>query len=238
MQDREAEALKREAAVRAAGWIQDGMVLGLGTGSTVRYLLEEIGARIALGEWTRCVGVPTSEHTARRARELGIPLTTLAQHPRVDLTIDGADEVNPGLELIKGLGGALLREKIVATASERVIIVVDESKRVTRLGTRSPLPVEVDPFGAPIQVPFLEGLGAEVTLRRTASGDPVVTDGGNYLFDCHFPGGIPDPAALGTVLDGRPGIAENGLFLGFVDHVVVASAGGVDVLSRAREAAS
>src|SRR5688572_1586504 len=156
----DAEALKRRAAERAAEWIRDGMTLGLGTGSTVRHLLDVIAERRAAGEWAGVVGVPTSEDTTQRAGRLGIPLATLDERPRVDLTIDGADEVDPELRLIKGLGAALLREKIVAAASRELVIVADDTKVVERLGTRAPLPVEVDPFGAAIQPEFLRALGA------------------------------------------------------------------------------
>ncbi len=232
MQTGSAEALKREAAVRAAEWIRDGMVVGLGTGSTVRHLLDHIARRRSEGDWQSIVGVPTSEQTAARARELGIPLSTLDDTPEVDLTIDGADEVDPDLRLIKGLGGALLREKIVATASRQLVIIVDESKVVERLGTRAPLPVEVDPFGAPIQPAFLRSLGAEPVLRRTAEGSPLVTDGGNVIFDCRFPDGIDDPEALEARLDGRVGVMENGLFLGLATAVVVAAPEGVRVVER------
>ncbi|HEX7240276.1 MAG TPA: ribose-5-phosphate isomerase RpiA [Longimicrobiaceae bacterium] len=230
MQTGSAEALKREAAVRAAEWIRDGMVVGLGTGSTVRHLLDHVAERRAAGEWGSVVGVPTSEQTAARARELGIPLRTLEEAPEVDLTIDGADEVDPSLRVIKGLGAALLREKVVATASRRVVIIVDESKLVRKLGTRAPLPVEVDPFGAAIQPAFLRSLGAQPVLRRAPDGSPLVTDGGNHIFDCRFPDGIDDPEALEAALDGRVGVMENGLFLGLVSAVVVAGADGVRTL--------
>lgn len=236
MQTGSAEALKRAAAVRAAEWIREGMVLGLGTGSTVRHLLDHLAERRAAGELREVVGVPTSEDTAARARALGIPLTTLAEHPRVDLTIDGADEVDAELRLIKGLGGALLREKIVASASRELVIVVDASKWVERLGTRAPLPVEVDPFGLPLQLPFLRSLGAEPEQRRTAAGEPVVTDGGHHILDCRFPGGISDPEALEAALDRRVGIVENGLFLGLATAVVVARAGGTEVIRRGEAA--
>lgn len=232
MQTGTAESLKRRAAERAAEWIRDGMTVGLGTGSTVRHLLDHLAERRAVGEWGSIVGVPTSEQTAARARELGIPLRTLDEAPGVDLTIDGADEVDPELRLIKGLGGALLREKIVAVASRRLVIIVDESKVVAKLGTRSPLPVEVDPFGAAIQLPFLRSLGADPTLRPGPGGDPFVTDGGNLILDCRFPGGIDDPEELEARLDGRVGVMENGLFLGLASAVVVAGSGGVRVMER------
>jgi ribose 5-phosphate isomerase A len=228
-----AEALKRAAAERAGKWIRDGMTLGLGTGSTVRHLLDVIAERRTGGEWQGVVGIPTSEDTAARARRLGIPLATLAQRPRVDLTIDGADEVDPRLRLIKGLGGALLREKIVAAASGALVIVVDESKVVERLGTRAPLPVEVDRFGEAIQPDFLRRLGADPVLRRGDDGAPVVTDGGNHVFDCRFPDGIEDPEALERALALRPGVLESGLFLGMATAAVVAGAGGVRVMEAA-----
>jgi ribose 5-phosphate isomerase A len=225
------EALKRAAAERAAEWIRDGMTLGLGTGSTVRHLLDVIAERRAAGEWRDVVGVPTSEDTAGRAHRLGIPLATLDERPCVDLTIDGADEVDPRLRLIKGLGAALLREKIVAAASRQLVIVADESKVVDRLGTKAPLPVEVDPFGAAIQPEFLRGLGADPVLR-VRDGQPVVTDGGNRIFDCRFADGIADPEGLEARLALRPGIIDCGLFLGMATAVVIAGVGGVHVRTR------
>lgn len=228
------DELKRQAAVRAAGMIEEGMVVGLGTGSTVRFLLEEIARRRAAGEWQRIAGIPTSGKTAAHAEQLGIPLSDLATHPVVDLTIDGADEVDPSIDLIKGMGGALLREKIVATATRLLVIIADESKAVRRLGTRSPLPVEVDPFGAAIQPDFLRELGAEPTLRVTSEGDPLVTDGGNWIYDCRFPDGIADPGALESELNRRPGIVENGLFIGMADRVIIAGAGGMRMQARKR----
>ncbi len=231
MQTSDAEALKRAAAERAAEWIEDGMALGLGTGSTVRHLLDVIAERRGRGEWGSIVGVPTSEDTARRAERLGIPLATLAERGRLDLTIDGADEVDPELRLIKGLGGALLREKVVASVSVRLVIVADESKVVERLGTRAPLPVEVDPFAAPVLPDFLRSLGAEPVLRR-ADGAPLTTDGGHHILDCRFPDGIADPEALEAALLGRAGVLETGLFLGMATAAVIAAPGGVRVLGE------
>jgi len=233
-----AEALKRKAAERAAEWIRGGMTLGLGTGSTVRHLLDVIAERRAGGEWADVVGVPTSVDTERRATVLGIPLTTLAERPRIDLTIDGADEVDPELRLIKGLGGALLREKIVAAASAQLVIVADESKVVAKLGTKAPLPVEVDPFGEPVQPGFLRGLGCEPVLRRGGDGSPFVTDGRNHVLDCRFPDGIADPEGLERALALRPGIVESGLFLGMATAAVIAGADGVRVLRRGGEVAA
>lgn len=226
------EALKRAAAERAAEWIRDGMTLGLGTGSTVRHLLDVIAEHRSAGAWGKVVGVPTSEDTATRCRALGIPLATLAERTRMDLTIDGADEVDPALRLIKGLGGALLREKVVAAVSDTLVIVADDSKRVQRLGTRSPLPVEVDRFGAAVQPDYLRSLGAEPTLRMGADGQPFVTDGGNHVYDCRFPNGIEDPERLEVLLNNRPGVLENGLFLGMAKAVVIAGRDGVEVVRR------
>lgn len=228
-----AEALKRKAAERAAEWIREGMTVGLGTGSTVKHLLDVIAERRAAGEWRAIVGVPTSVDTERRATALGIPLATLAERPRIDLTIDGADEVDPALRLIKGLGGALLREKIVAAASAALVIVADESKVVERLGTKAPLPVEVDPFGEPVQPDFLRALGCDPVLRAGADGSAYVTDGGNHIFDCRFPGGIADAEGVERALALRPGIVESGLFLGMATAAVIAGSGGVRVVERA-----
>lgn len=228
MTDR-AEALKRAAAERAAEWIRDGMTVGLGTGSTVRHLLDVIAERRAGGEWGGIVGVPTSRDTEERARRLGIPLATLEERPRVDLTIDGADEVDPELRLIKGLGGALLREKVVASVSEVLVIVADASKVVERLGTKAPLPVEVDPFGAPAVERFLRWIGGEPALRRASDGSPLVTDGGHWVFDTRFAQGIAEPEALEATLLRRPGVLETGLFLGMATAAVIAGEGGVEV---------
>lgn len=228
----ENDELKRAAALRAAEWIRDGMVLGLGTGSTVYFLLEEIATQRSRGAWKDLVGIPTSEATAALANRFGIPLTTLDERPDVDLTVDGADEVDGELRLIKGLGGALLREKIVANASETVVIVADESKRVKLLGTRAPLPVEVEPFGAGSHELFFRTLGAEATVRRSADGAPLRTDGGHRLVDLRFPDGIDDAAAVELRINKRPGIIENGLFIDVADYVVLAAATGVEILSR------
>lgn len=226
------ETQKRAAAFRAAEWIQDDTVVGLGTGSTVRHLLDAIAARLRQGTLHGIVGVPTSEDTMRRSEALGIPLGDLASHPKIDIAIDGADEVTPGLDLIKGLGGALLREKLVAIDAAQFIILVDQSKQVRRLGEKAPLPVEVDPFGIGIQVPFLEALGCEPTIRAGADGAPFRTDGGNLILDCRFPDGIPDPEGLAMELDRRPGILEHGLFLKMTDRVVAAGAEGIEILER------
>ncbi|MEE8198885.1 MAG: ribose-5-phosphate isomerase RpiA [Thermoplasmata archaeon] len=219
---------KRRAAEAAVDRVEDGMVLGLGTGSTVRYAIERLGRRVAEG-W-ELAGVPTSRATAELARELQIPLTTLDEHPSLDLTIDGADEVDPRLDLIKGLGGALLREKIVAAASEAFLVVVDEGKVVEGLGERAPLPVEVLPFGARRTRSRLEALGCEPTLRRAGEA-PFRTDNGNYMIHCRFEG-IADPRELAGRLKEIPGVIEHGLFLEMADAVFVGTAAGVKEMGR------
>lgn len=225
-------SLKRAAAARAVEFIASGMAIGLGTGSTVRPLLDLLGERLRDGRLRDVVAVPSSEDTARRCRALGIPLATLEEHPGLAIAIDGADEVSPRLELIKGMGGALLREKLVALAARRFVVVADESKLVRRLGTRSPLPVEVVPFGAQTLLPFFEAQGAVPTLRRDRDGAPYRTDNGNYLVECRFPRGIPDPAALARTLAKRTGVVEDGLFLRIAKVAVVAGARGVRLLRR------
>lgn len=207
------------------------MVLGLGTGSTARHVLDLLAERLRAGALRGLVGVPTSRATEQYARELGIPLTTLEQEPRLDLTIDGADEADPALNLIKGLGGALLWEKIVATASDRLIIVADEGKLVESLGEKAPLPVEVVPFGWTTHLSFLDLLGARSSLRTGADGRPFVTDGGHYLLDCRFEDGILEPDRVERELHQRVGVVETGLFLGLASAVVVAAEEGVRVLT-------
>jgi ribose 5-phosphate isomerase A len=190
-----------------------------------------IAERISAGTLRDIVGVPTSIATERRATELGIPLATLNDVPHLDVTIDGADEVGPGLDLIKGHGGALLWEKLVACSTDRLVIVADESKLVKGIGTRVALPVEVIPFGWATHAPFFAELGCEGRLRR-AHGEPVVTDAGHYLIDCAFPGGIHDPVGVATALKARVGIVETGLFIGMTDVAVIAGADGVRVIER------
>ncbi|NIP57482.1 MAG: ribose-5-phosphate isomerase RpiA [Gemmatimonadetes bacterium] len=233
MTDRDAS--KRAAATEAVERVRSGMVLGLGTGSTTAHFLELLAARIDEGALERVAGVPTSERTASAARSLGIPLTTLDRAPALDLAVDGADEVDPGLDLIKGLGGALLREKIVAQAARRLVIVVDDSKLVERLGERGPLPVEVIPFGWQRQREFARGLGADAELRADGPEEPYVTDNGNYVLDCRFHGGIDDPVGVHDALRARAGIVETGLFLKMASEVVVGGAAGVRSLCREEE---
>lgn len=226
------DTLKRAVGLEAAGLVEDGMCLGLGTGSTVAFFLLFLAERLNRGGLRNVVGVPTSLRTAREARELGIPLTSLAEHPALDLTVDGADEVDPRLNLIKGLGGALLREKMVAQASERLAIMVDESKVVTSLGDKSPIPVEVVQFGWEVHERFLESWGARPVVRRLPDGQPVTSDNGNYIIDCYFSGGVDDAVALDGALAARAGVVESGLFLGMATQVLVGSQGGVRSLFR------
>lgn len=227
-----AEELKRKAAERAVELVEDGMKLGLGTGSTARHVLELIADRRRRGQLADIAGVPTSRTTENLARELGIPLTTLDKHPRLDLAIDGADEVDPALNLTKGWGGALLWEKIVASAAERFVIVVDASKLVERLGDRGPVPVEVVPFAYQIHMPFLEELGGKPKLREADGGMPFVSDGGHYIIDCYFEDGISDPWRLEAELKHRAGVVDTGLFLDMAESVVVATESGINILTR------
>lgn len=224
--------LKRAAALRALDFVEPGMKLGLGTGSTAAHFVALLGAKVAAG--LDCVCVPTSKATAAQARALGIPLTTLDAEPVLDLTVDGTDELDPQLRLIKGGGGALLREKIVAVSSDRLIIIADSSKLVVTLGA-FPLPIEVVRFGLAstrqmIDV-FASGIGCEgpITLRLKSDGQPYTTDSGNVILDCAF-GSLPDPEALDDVLRQIPGVVENGLFLGICDTAIIAGPDGVDVI--------
>jgi ribose 5-phosphate isomerase A len=219
------EDLKRLAAEAAARSIESGQRIGLGTGSTARLFLQALGRRLAAGEIRDVVGVPTSRRTAELAQALGIPLASLEEATGLDLAVDGADEVDPQLNLIKGLGGALLREKIVASASRRFIVVVDEGKLVPRLGTRSPLPVEVLPFGWKVASGRIERLGASVVLRAEG-GSPYRTDQANYVLDCGF-GPIADAPSLAASLASIPGVLGHGLFVGLATEVLVGAPSGV-----------
>jgi ribose 5-phosphate isomerase A len=227
----EVERWKREAAEAAVELVRPGMILGLGHGSTARYALLKIAELLRAGKLWDIQGVPCSKKVEEEARALGIPLTTLEDHPELDLTIDGADEIDPKLNVIKGGGGAMLREKIVAQATKYQVIVADETKLSPRLGTKATVPVEVLPFGWRTQVQFLEGLGAQVKLRLNPDGSPFLTDQGNYVLDCNF-GPIADAEALARELGRRAGILGHGLFLGLVDEVFVAGPSGLRRLRR------
>lgn len=223
--------LKQEAARHALDLVRDGMVLGLGTGSTSAFFINGLAEMIAEEKLKDISAVPTSEATATRLRKLGVPLTTLAEHTQLDLAVDGADEVDPKLNLIKGLGRALLREKMVEVHAERLVIIVDESKIVHRLG-RGPLPVEVTPFEAQAQVLWLESLGCRAELWHEDDGSVVVTDNCNNLVRCWFEDGIADAYALARILADRPGIIEHGLFLDMAEQVIIAGMDGVRILER------
>lgn len=225
------DLLKQAAAEVAVGLVEDGMIVGLGTGSTARFAVEALSKRVKEG--LRIVGIPTSEATARQARGAGIRVSSLAEHVEVDLTIDGADEIQRGtLDLIKGHGGALLREKVVASASRRLVIIADDTKLVDRLGTHFALPVEVVPFGWQTAERRLQQLGAHTELRPGPDQKPFVTDGGNFIVDCTF-SPIADPAALDQALNSVVGVVEHGLFLKMTYRAIVAGQDAVQVLEAA-----
>lgn len=225
------DELKQKAARRAVQLVESGMVVGLGTGSTTAFAVIRIGEQLRSGDLKDIVAVPTSVRTAKLARDLNIPLTTLDDRPEIDVSIDGADEVDPDLNLIKGGGGALLREKVVAQASRYNIIIVDKSKLSLCLGARWALPVEVIPFAAKSEENFLKSLGATVTLRSADNGRPFKTDQNNHILDADF-GEISDPNALAVKLNERAGIVEHGLFLGLASEVIVASEDDIRHLKR------
>jgi ribose 5-phosphate isomerase A len=226
------DAQKQAAAERALAYIEPGMKLGLGTGSTAAKFVDLLGAKVKGG--LDVIGVPTSEATRQQAERLGIRLTTLDETPFLDLTIDGADELDEHLRLIKGGGGALLREKIVATASERTIIIADVSKKVATLG-KFPLPVEAVKFGLQATINMIDGLASEIgcegdiVVRQAPGGGAFITDSGNFILDCAF-GAIKDPEALEDILRAVPGVVESGLFIGVADYGIIAGPGGVEVI--------
>jgi ribose 5-phosphate isomerase A len=228
---KEQDELKQKAALRALEFVESGMVVGLGTGSTTAFAVIGIGERIKSGDLKNIVGIPTSIRTETLAREWDIPLCRLDDQPTIDVTIDGADEVDPDLNLIKGGGGALLREKVVAQASRQNIIIVDESKLSPRLGTRWALPVEVIPFAAKTAEEFLKSQGAAVTLRLADNGQPYQTDQNNFILDANF-GEMADPNLVAASLNERAGIVEHGLFLGLASDVIVAAEEGIRHLKR------
>jgi ribose 5-phosphate isomerase A len=223
--------LEKAAAARASlRFVRDGMTLGLGTGSTAAYVVRFLGEQVRAGLKLR--GIPTSVHTGELATSLGIPLTTLEECQQIDVDIDGADEFDPQLHLIKGGGGALLREKVIASASRQVVIIADSSKQVAVLG-KFPLPVEVIPFAQPLLAKRITALGATVKLRKDAKGNPFVTDEGHHILDCSF-GQIPDPPALARKLSDMPGVVEHGLFIDLATVVLCANGENVAELRRNR----
>jgi ribose 5-phosphate isomerase A len=223
--------LKSRAAERAIESIGDAKILGLGTGSTAEIFLDQLALSISSGKYAGIVGIPTSARTEKYARNLSIPLANLDDVLRIDITFDGADEVDPQLNLIKGHGGALTREKIVASASEQLTILVDDSKRVDLLGSKFSVPVEVLRFGWTQVRNRITELGANIVLR-TDGTEPYVTDEGNYILDCMFQPGISDTEVLNTQLKNLTGVVEHGIFLGMATKVIVASDDGVEVLEK------
>ena len=222
---------KKAVAEAAAKLVEDGMVVGLGSGSTAALFVAALARRID-ADRLRIVGVPTSLQTEQQARSLNIPLATLAEQPSIDLTIDGADEVVPGpLHLIKGHGGALLREKIVASCSKRMAVVADETKIVNRLGSLVSVPVEVVPFGWEATQRKLEAVGANPTLRTNSDGKPYITDGGHYIMNCAF-GPMDNPREIADRLDHIVGVVEHGLFLGFATEALIAGRSGLQTLKK------
>lgn len=222
---------KQQAAERAVDYVESGMVVGLGTGSTATFAIRRLARMLHDGQLQGVSGYATSQAVWEEAQQLGIPMIAAELPCGIDLTIDGADEVDPTMNLIKGGGGALLREKIVAQASQREMIVVDESKLSPRLGTRRVLPIEVLAFGWRSQARYLESLGAQVSLRHNDDGAPFATDSGNLILDCHF-GPIGDPVGLAALLSARAGIVEHGLFLELATDLIAAGKEGVRHLTR------
>jgi ribose 5-phosphate isomerase A len=224
------EDQKQIAAKAAADLVEDGQIVGLGSGTTAAYLLEALGERVRQG--LRLIGVPTSEQTGRLAASLGLTVAGLDQYPSLDIDIDGADEIDPQLNLVKGHGGAHLREKIVAVASRRMIVIADESKLVSRLGDHMPVPVEVVPFGRVVTQSALSQLGAQAMLR--GGEHPFLTDNGNVIYDCHFPNGAT-PQDLAGRIKQIPGVVEHGYFLSIASIVLIGHAdGSVERLDRSR----
>jgi ribose 5-phosphate isomerase A len=217
---------KQQAAEYALKYVESGMRLGLGTGSTANFLLYGLAERLQDGRLQDIAGVPTSDATAKLARALGIPLITLAECSQLDIALDGADEIDPALNLIKGLGAALLREKIVAASSARFFVIGAAAKRVPILGERTPLPVEVIAFAIPLCERRIIELGGKPTLRLANDGSPLRTDEGHVILDCRFPQ-IADPLALNTAIRAIPGVVEHGLFVGMAERAIVAGADGV-----------
>lgn len=220
---------EKQAAARAAvELVQSGQIVGLGSGSTASHAIRFLAERVHAG--LKIVGIPTSQRTRRLAEQLEIPLTTLEDQSRIDIDIDGADEIDPQLNLIKGGGGAFLREKVIASVSRRFVVIADSEKQVQRLG-KFPLPVEVIPFAQSVVTPQIEALGAQVKLRGYAYGNPYVTDEGHHVLDCTF-GEIADPPALAENLRRIPGVVEHGLFIGMAELAIIGKNGNVVQLRK------
>ena len=228
MLDTTMDDLKKQASIAALEAIKDGMIVGLGTGSTATHFIRELGVRVQAG--LRVHGIPTSEESRKLAVEVGIPLTTLREHLIIDVTVDGADEVSDGLDLIKGLGGALVREKVVAHASKKVIIVVDETKLTGRLGVKAPIPIEVVPFALEVARGQLILWGGEAKLREK-EGNPFLSDNGNYILDW-WHGPIDQPWALEKQIKGVTGIVDSGIFANVASQVIAATSSGIRKLQR------
>jgi len=220
---------EKELAARAScEYVKDGMVVGLGTGSTAVFVVQTLAEKVRAG--MKISGIPTSVNTEKLATSLGITMITLADVQEIDVTIDGADEFDPGLRLTKGGGGALLREKIVASASKQMVVIADSSKQVAVLG-KFPLPVEVIKFARPLVAKKIAAMGAKVTLRTTKSGEPFITDEGNHILDCNF-GQIPDPPALARKISDTPGVVEHGLFINLASVVLMGKGNEVVTIRR------
>jgi ribose 5-phosphate isomerase A len=229
--------LKQQAADRALAYVQDGMVLGLGTGTTTTHFIKLLGSKLRSGELRGVVGVPTSKGIAKLAHDVGIPLVPLAELspqqavPNLDLAVDGADEIDASLNLVKGLGRALLREKIIETHADTFLVIADETKLVPRLG-QGPLPVEIVQFEHGAQLRWLSSLGCRAELWLEQDDEPIITDNGNYLVRCWFVNGIPDAYQLARILADQPGIVEHGLFLDMADTAIIAGEDGIQIKER------
>lgn len=225
------DKLKRKSAEKAVEFVRSGMILGLGSGSTFNHVLDVLAEKLNSGELKDIVGISSSENTEKLAKGLNIPTDTLSNNPLLDLTIDGADEVDEKLNLIKGGGGAHLREKIIAQASKEYVIIVDESKISKFLGEKWSVPIEVIKMAIDVETEFLKSLGAKVKQRLDKEGNSLITDEGNYILDANF-GVIKNPKKVAKKIEKRAGIVEHGLFIKMANHVVVAGENGIIVLSR------
>jgi ribose 5-phosphate isomerase A len=222
---------KQRVAEAVLEYVQSGTIVGLGSGSTSDAFIQALGAAVKAGRFSNLKCICSSINSERRAAHLGLTVTTFAEHPRCAIYVDGADEVGPNLTLIKGLGGALLREKICAQNSDQFIVIADSSKRVTKMGTRSPVPVEVTQFAHEATASFLKSLGSNPVLRKTPEGTAFITDNSNYIYDCHF-SGIDDPERLDTIIKDRAGVVETGLFVNIATMALIADENRVERLTK------